>query len=88
MGSQRFLFDLTRGRIAQASGVPFTGESIESVIELAGVGLPTSNASSKSVYYLLSDPKITQQVCLDLYMVNTLPYSDVGNNPGYLEITK
>ncbi|VDD79627.1 unnamed protein product [Mesocestoides corti] len=58
MGSQRFLFDLSQGHIAQASGSPI--KSIESVIELTGVGLP--KYEDKSIYYLLSDIEIAKQV--------------------------
>uniref|UniRef100_A0A5K3EI60 Nicastrin n=1 Tax=Mesocestoides corti TaxID=53468 RepID=A0A5K3EI60_MESCO len=57
MGSQRFLFDLSQGHIAQASGSPI--KSIESVIELTGVGLP--KYEDKSIYYLLSDIEIAKQ---------------------------
>ncbi|KAL5969707.1 Nicastrin [Taenia solium] len=61
MGSQRFLFDLTHGRVAQASGLPINVESVEAVIELAGIGLPREDEEKLPTYYLLSDPAIAQQ---------------------------
>ncbi|KAL5109363.1 Nicastrin [Taenia crassiceps] len=61
MGSQRFLFDLTHGRVAQASGLPLNVESVEAVIELAGIGLPREDEEELPTYYLLSDPAIAQQ---------------------------
>ncbi|VDK31772.1 unnamed protein product [Taenia asiatica] len=61
MGSQRFLFDLTHSRVAQASGLPINVESVEAVIELAGIGLPRENEEKLPTYYLLSDPAIAQQ---------------------------
>lgn len=62
MGSQRFLFDLTHGRLARTSGHPLNVESIESIIELVGVGVPQEDASNNPIYYLLSDPNVTQHV--------------------------
>ncbi|VDM33904.1 unnamed protein product [Hydatigera taeniaeformis] len=62
MGSQRFLFDLTHERIAQASGLPLNAESVESVIELANIGLPQEDERKLPIYYLLSDPDISRQV--------------------------
>lgn len=62
MGSQRFLFDLTHGRVAQASGLPINVESVEAVIEVAGIGLPREDEEKLPIYYLLSDPAIAQQV--------------------------
>nr|CDS23988.1 Nicastrin [Echinococcus granulosus] len=61
MGSQRFLFDLTHGRVAQASDLPLNVESVESVIELAGIGLPLEDDRKLPIYYLLCDPGIAQQ---------------------------
>lgn len=63
MGSQRFGFDLFNGHIGKMSGTPFTPESIESVIELSGIGLANVDAAThKSTYYLLSDPEIAHKV--------------------------
>ncbi|VDL57847.1 unnamed protein product [Hymenolepis diminuta] len=60
-GSQRFLFDLTHDRLARSAGLPFKTDSIESIIELVGVGLPqTTVANNTPIYYLLSDPNVTQ----------------------------
>ncbi|VDN99315.1 unnamed protein product [Rodentolepis nana] len=60
-GSQRFFFDLTHDRLARSSGLPFKPDSIESIIELAGIGLPqTTAANDAPIYYLLSDPNVTQ----------------------------
>nr|CDS29683.2 Nicastrin [Hymenolepis microstoma] len=60
-GSQRFFFDLTHDRLARASGLPFKTDSIESIIELVGIGLPqTTAANGVPIYYLLSDPSVAQ----------------------------
>ena len=58
MGSQRFLFDLAHGRVGQASGLPLTTHSIESVIELVGLGLPQEDGNKTPTYYLISDPTV------------------------------
>lgn len=64
MGGQRFVFDLTHDRLGHATDLPFNLESIESVIELVGVGLPEAidAQSSTPVYYLISDPLITEEL--------------------------
>ncbi|KAM7536033.1 hypothetical protein Aperf_G00000089753 [Anoplocephala perfoliata] len=79
MGSQRFLFDLTHGRLARTSGHPLSVESIESIIELVGVGLPQEDTSKNPIYYLLSDPNVTQhQENITSALWNTLNTSANG----------
>lgn len=47
--------------MARSAGLPFKTDSIESIIELVGVGLPqTTVANNTPIYYLLSDFNVTQ----------------------------